>query len=148
MTLRRVPAGLAVAVAVGTMLTGCGSRYDAYCGTVRSKQASLSRTLDAGGQATLLQALPTFEQLKSQAPDDVQPDWQVLVTALSGLKSALTQAHVDPSTYDRNTTKVTPQQKDRIDAAAAQLGTQRVTDALRAVAQEARDVCHTPLTLG
>ena len=37
---------------------------------------------------------------------------------------------------------------ERIDAAAAQLGTQRVVTALQAVAQETRDVCHTPLTLG
>lgn len=149
MTLRVVPvaAGL-VAVLVAGSLSTCGSQYTDYCGTVRSHQQSLSKILDADGKAALLQALPTFERLQSQAPDDVEPQWQVLVTALTGLKSALAQAHVDPSTYDRNTTKISQQDKDRIDAAAAQLGTQRVVTALQAVAQETRDVCHTPLTLG
>lgn len=144
MTLRLVLVG----VAVTATLSACGNQYDDYCSTVRGQQASLGKILDAGGQAALLKALPTFQRLQSQAPSDVEPQWQILVTALSGLKTALADAHLDPSTYDRNTTKISQHDKDRIDAAAAQLGSARVSGALQAVAQETRDVCHTPLTLG
>lgn len=146
--MRRVALGSALAALAATALTACGNQYDAYCHTVRAKQTSLSKVLDADGKAALLEALPAFEQLKKQAPSDVQPQWQILVTALTGLQQALREAHVDPATYDRATTTISQQEKDRIDAAAAQLGTQRVAAALQAVAQETRDVCHTPLTLG
>lgn len=137
---------IATLVALG--LSACGNQYDDYCHTVHAKQTALTKILDEGGHAAMLKALPDFRQLQHQAPSDVQPQWQVLVTALSGLQKALDDAHVDASTYDRDTTKLSQQQKDRIDAAAAQLGTARVVQALQAVAQETRDVCHTPLTLG
>lgn len=146
--MRRGLAGLGVAALTVAALSACGNQDDDYCHTVRAKQTTLSKILDGDGQAALLKALPTFEQLRKQAPSDVQPQWQILVTALSGLQTALDDAHVDASTYDRNTAKITQQQKDRIDAAAAQLSTARVTGALQAVSQETRDVCHTPLTLG
>lgn len=146
--MRRALAGLGVAVLTATGVTACDNQYDSYCHTVRAQQGALSKTLDTDGHAALLRALPTFEQLQQRSPADVQPQWQVLVTALRGLQSALAQAHVDPSTYNRDTAKISQQQKDRIDAAAAQLASPRVTGALQAVSQEVRDVCHTPLTLG
>ena len=148
MTTRALGTIATVATLAAAVLTGCGNQYDDYCHSVRAKQTALSRILDAGGNAALLKALPAFRDLKSQSPTDIRPQWQVLVTALSGLQTALADAHVDAATYDRDTTTVSKQQKDAIDAAAAQLGTQRVVDALAAVAQETRDVCHTPLTLG
>jgi hypothetical protein len=131
-------------------LTSCGGDpYAGYCDSVKSHQEGLSRTLEAGGQQGLLQALPTFEDLRGDAPRDVEDDWATLTKALGELRDALEAAHADPATYDpeRPPAGVTPEQRDRIAAAATEVGGERTRAALAAVDQEARDVCHVALTL-
>ena len=123
--------------------------YQDYCDAVADRRDRLSETLGQGGPTALLAALPTFRDLREQAPDDIADEWQVLVDGLSGLQRALRAAGADPASYDREhpPTGLTPEEQDRIDAAAARLGDQRTRDALAAVEQQARDVCHAPLTL-
>lgn len=140
---------LAAAVALAT-LTACGRDPSAfYCDAVRSHRDDLSRTLDAGGQQALLKALPTFEALRDKAPSDVRDDWAVVTTALTRLRDALDAAHVDPATYDptKPPAGVSKASQMRIAAAATEVGAQRTVTALAAVDQQARDVCHAPLTL-
>jgi uncharacterized protein (DUF1778 family) len=58
-------------------------------------------------------------------------------------------AHVDPSTYDAKhpPAGVTAAQRQAIAEAATRLGSTSSLTALDAVQQQARDVCHTPLSL-
>lgn len=139
-----------IAAALATALAGCGGDpYAGYCDSVRSHQEQLTRTLDAGGPAALLEALPAFEELRRDAPDDIADDWAVLTKALGDLRDALRAAGVDPATYRPGTPPpgVSQADRDRIASAATEVGGERTRAALAAVDQQARDVCHTPLTL-
>jgi hypothetical protein len=140
----------AVLVLVVGPLAGCGGdRYASYCGSLEDHRAALTKTLDAGGPQALLRALPTLRDLQRDAPDDIADDWRTLTGALTGLQDALRDAGVDPATYDRAKPPpgVTQAERDRIDAAATEVGSARTQAALTAVDQQARDVCHASLTL-
>jgi hypothetical protein len=131
-------------------LSGCGGdRFDAYCASVKSHRDELTKTLDAGGSEALLKALPTFEELREDAPSDIEDDWTILTDALGELEDALDAAGVDWSTYDASKPPagVTQAEQDRIAAAATEVGSDRTQEALDAVDQQARDVCHAPLTV-
>jgi ATPase subunit of ABC transporter with duplicated ATPase domains len=146
--VRLLLTGLAIGVALG--LTSCGGDpYADYCDVVTSHQEQLTTTLGEGGPQALLEALPTFEELRDRAPSDVEDDWATLTKALTELEAALEQADVDPATYDpdRPPAGVTSAERDRIAAAATVVGGERTRAALAAVDQQARDVCHAPLTL-
>jgi hypothetical protein len=149
----RLAAGLATGLAIGLsagLLSGCGGDpYAGYCDAVKSHQQSLSKTLDAGGQQALLKALPIFEQLQDKAPSDVRDDWKTLTGALRRLQDAVDAAGVDPATYDaaKPPAGVTRAEQDRIAAAATEVGAERTQAAFTAVDQQARDVCHTALTV-
>jgi hypothetical protein len=150
---RLLPTVLAAATLTAVLsgaLAACGGDpYADYCGSVKEHRARLSRTLDSGGQQALLAALPTFEALRRDAPSDIADDWATLTTALDRLRGALAAAHVDPATYDRAAPPagLSQAERSRIDAAAAEVGSVRTRAALAAVDQQARDVCHQPLTL-
>lgn|GEM_PF-808175 len=146
----RRAATLAAAVALGAGLAGCGSDpVQAYCGQVQADQTRLTTVLAGGGEAALLDALPIFQQLQAKAPTDIRGDWTTVVRSLSALQKALAAAHVDPKKYDAKhpPAGVTPAQQQAIAQAASGLVSQRTLLALQAVQQEARDVCHTPLSL-
>jgi hypothetical protein len=136
--------------AVLSVAGGCGgSDYSSYCDAVTGHQEQLTDTFGSGGRAALIDALPAFEDLQAKAPSDIRGDWDQIVTSLQGLQSALRAAGVDPAAYDRNHVPggVTPAQKAAIDAASRAVGSAATTQAAQSVQQEARDVCHTPLTL-
>lgn len=139
-----------LAVLLAGTLAGCSTDpREAYCEAVAEHQESLGEILGQGGPAALLRALPTFRDLQEQAPDDIADDWRVLVDALGDLEQAVEEAGADPATYDREAPPagVTAQEQSRIDAAAAEVGSEGTRAALAAVEQQARDVCHTPLAL-
>lgn len=132
------------------VLTGCGGDpYDDYCDAVKSHRDELTKTLDVGGPRALLESLPTFEELRDRAPGDIEDDWAVVTQALAELKEALEAAGVDPASYDaeKPPSDVTQAERDRIAAAATAVGDEQTRAALAAVDQQARDVCHAPLTL-
>lgn len=145
--------GAAAATALLSGLAGLaacgGTSADAYCGSVKDNQARLSKVLGDGGEAALIEALPIFRTLQAKAPGDIRPDWDTVVKRLSGLQKALATAGVDPKTYDAKTPPagVSAPQRQAIAAAATALGSSATVTALDAVQQQARDVCHTPLSL-
>ncbi|MDI6911998.1 hypothetical protein [Nocardioides sp.] len=139
---------LAVAVLL-PLLAACGSDQDDYCAAVQEHQQELSDIVGSGAPDALLKALDAFRDLQDQAPDDITDEWQQVVGRIEALAEALDAAGVDPATYDRDHPPegVTAEQKARIDAAAAQLGSGTTLRALQDLDQQARDVCRTPLTL-
>jgi hypothetical protein len=144
--IRGATTGAALLLLV-TLLTGCGGR--SYCDSVKSHQADLGTIISTGGRGALLQALPVFEDLRAAAPADVADDWQLLVTRITALRNALTDAHVDPASYDPEhpPTGLTPAQRTAILRAAAGVGAADTRQALADLQQEVLDVCHTPLDL-
>lgn len=147
MTLLRL-AGLCEAALLLTLLTSCG-HGQSYCAAVKDHQAELGSIVQAGRRTALLQALPIFEDLQSKAPDDVADDWQLLVTRIHALRTALREAGVDPATYDAKHPPAGLSTADRsaIRRAAAQLAAADTQQAFATVQQEVLDVCHTPLEI-
>jgi hypothetical protein len=133
-------------------LDACG-HGDSYCGAVKDHQSDLGSISHAGGgagdRAGLIQALPAFEDLDKLAPDDVADDWQLLVTRIQALDTALRKAGADPATYDAEhpPAGLSAESRGLIRRAAAQLAASDTHQALATVQQEVLDVCHTPLDL-
>lgn len=149
MTGVRVRVAMAALVAASMLpLAGCG-HGGGYCGAVKAHQAELGTIVHGGSRAALIQALPDFEDLQGKAPDDVADDWQLLVSRIKALDSALKNAGVDPSTYDaaHPPSGLSAEDRGLIRRAAAQLAASDTQQALATVQQEVLDVCHTPLDL-
>ena len=145
---RRTRAGLAGAVLLAPLLTACGG-HDSYCDTVKDHQAEIGSALRNGDRTGALQLLPAFQDLQAAAPDDVQDDFQLLVTRITALRNALDDAGVDASSYDPRhpPAGLTPAERARISGAAAELAAPDAVQALGSVQQEVLDVCHIPLEL-
>ena len=141
---------LVALLALGVLVTGCKSDQERYCDAVMDHQEKLTEVLGDGSPSALLEALAIFRDLADDAPDDIRDDWKVVVDAIAGLQDALETAGVDPATYDRDhpPSGLSQADKDRIDQAAAELGSEATVTAFNAVDQEAKDVCGTPLQLG
>ncbi len=103
----------------------------------------------AGSPAALLEALPIFRDLADQAPDDIRDDWKTFLDPLEELDDALRDADLDAATYDPKAlpADLTDDERERIEAAGAALADPAVVAAFDAVQQQAKDVCHTPLSL-
>lgn len=162
MTLQRIITATAVvlAVAVASVVVwqlvrddnsydaGDDDRFATYCDEVESQQEGLGEALAAGGGTTgLFDALPAFRELAAEAPQDIADDWQVVVTRIENLETALSDAGVDPASYDRDNPPagLDEDAQRRIDAAAAALAGRASQAAFSRVSQHSRDVCHTPL---
>jgi hypothetical protein len=130
------------------LLAGCG-HGQSYCNAVQDHQSDLGSIVSGGDRAALIQALPIFEDLQGKAPDDVADDWELLVTRIKALDTALKDADVDPATYDAKHPPAGLSAEDRglIRRAAAELAASDTQQALATVQQEVLDVCHTPLEL-
>jgi len=130
------------------VLSGCGGGDD-YCDAVQDHQTELSDVTASGDAGALLQALPIFRDLEKRSPEDIRDDWQAFLDPLTELDEALRAAGIDPTTYDR---KALPDglddaQRTRIQEAAAGILAPTVVQAFDSVQQQAKDVCHTPMTL-
>ncbi|MGZ6734782.1 MAG: hypothetical protein ACXVDH_09070 [Nocardioides sp.] len=147
----RRAAVLALVAVLGSGVSACGSSSstDDYCAAVTSHRDDLSRILGDGGGAALLDALPIFRELQAKAPSDIADDWTTVIDRLAALDAALKAAGVDPSTYDaaHAPASLAAAQREAIATAATALGSPATVSALDAVQQQARDVCHTPITL-
>jgi hypothetical protein len=139
----------ATLVLVGAAGAGCASDQEKYCDAVEEHQAELGELAGEGGPSALLDALPIYRELQEQAPDDIADEWQQVVRSVEGLQEALDDAGVDPGTYDPEQPPegVTEDQVAAIAAAADRVGSAETQNALQGLDQQARDVCHTPLSL-
>jgi hypothetical protein len=146
---RGVPA--TVLVPVLALLAGaCTDQQEEYCEAVQDHQQELGEVLGDGSPDALLKALPIFEELADQAPDDLRDEWKTVIDALEGLRQALADAGVDPATYDRDDPPdgVSQADQDAIDGAASRLASEETVTAFSGVDQQAKDVCGTPLQIG
>ena len=131
------------------LLGACADRQEAYCSAVEEHQQELTRIASDGEQDSLLRALAIFRELEARAPGDITDEWQQVIGRIEDLDAALRDADVDPATYDRKHPPADLGDEDRvrIDAAARELGSATTQQALQDLDQQARDVCHTPLSL-
>ena len=136
------------ALLVAGLLSGCGGGDD-YCDTVQANQAELTDVTASGKPAALLQALPIFRDLEKRSPDDIRDDWQAFLDPLTELDKALRDAGLDPATYDAQALpdSLDDAQRTRIEDAAAGILAPTVVRAFDSVQQQAKDVCHTPMSL-
>ncbi|MFT4085208.1 MAG: hypothetical protein QM638_21715 [Nocardioides sp.] len=140
----------ATALVLAPALVACGSGgTSSYCSEVSDQQSKLTDTLAGGDAAALLAALPIFTALEEKAPSDIADDWRTLVDALNGLQTALDAAGVKASDYVDGKPPAGTSAADRrsILKAADKVSTTAVQEAAVNVQQQARDVCHTSLTL-
>jgi hypothetical protein len=140
---------LVVAALLLPLLAACGSDRDQYCDAVKEHQQELSDIVGSDDPDALIEALDVFRDLQAEAPADISDEWQQVVSRVEALSDALDEAGVDPASYDRDhpPAGLSAEDKARIDAAAAQLGSGTTLRALQDLDQQARDVCKTPLTL-
>ena len=134
---------------VAPLLVACGDERDGYCDAVAEHQEHLSEIVGSGEPDAMLQALDIFQDLQDQAPSDITDEWQQVVSSVEALQGALDDAGVDGASYDRDhpPSDLTAEQKKSIDDAAARVGGAETLQAIKDLDQQARDVCHTPLTL-
>ena len=144
---RNRPSRTAALLLAASLLTGCGG--DDYCGAVEEHQAELTDESASGSPAALLEALPVFRDLQEQAPDDILDDWETFLDPLTELDEALEAADVEPATYDPENlpADLTDEERERIEAAGAALADPAVVAAFDGVQQQAKDVCHTPMSI-
>lgn len=147
--MRRVLAVTLLAPLLVRGLAGCGTDQGSYCEAVEARQAELTDIVSSTRPDALLRAQSIFEELEERAPDDIADDWDVLVDAVEDLDAALEDAGVEPGSYDPTDppADVSVERREAIAEASRRLASPEVADALRAVDQQVRDVCHTPLTM-
>ncbi len=136
--------------AVALLASACADQQEKYCEAVEDHQQELGEVLGDGSPDALLKALPIFEKLADEAPEDLRDEWKTVIDALDGLQQALEDAGVDPATYDREDPPegVSQADQDAIDVAAGRLTSEANVTAFSAVDQQAKDVCGTPLLIG
>ena len=131
------------------LVGACADPQETYCAAVEEHQEELTRITTDGERDSLLRALEIFQDLESKAPGDVTDEWQQVIGRIEDLDEALRDADVDPATYDPESppADLGDEDKARIDAAARELGSETTQRAFGDLQQQARDVCHTPLSL-
>ncbi|MGH3352654.1 MAG: hypothetical protein ACRDPS_18450 [Nocardioides sp.] len=145
----RLAAQLLAVPILATGLSSCGDPIDDYCESLKGHQEELTKTLGEGGTGGLIAALPVFEDLERDAPDDIAKDWKTLTGAVSGLSAALDEAGVSAEEFEggRAPEGVTDAEQEKIAEAATKVSSKKTQEASVRVQQQARDVCHTSLTL-
>ena len=149
MTSLRMAAPLLVLPILATGLSSCGDPIDDYCESLRGHQEQLTNTLGEDGTGGLIAALPIFEDLERNAPDDIAKDWKTLTGAISGLSTALEDAGVSADDFENGEPPegVSDAEAKKIADAATKVSSTKTQEASVRVQQQARDVCHTSLTL-
>lgn len=151
-TLPLLAAVVAVVLVGGFLLlrgTGEDDPFADYCSAVTDHREEIGAALGAGATTGLLRALPSFEALAAESPDDIRADWTLVVERITALEKALDDAGVDALTYDVENPPADLSADDRkaIETAAVRLGSPETATALSHVEQQARDVCKSPLSM-
>ncbi len=137
------------ALLASVLLGGCSDDPEAaYCETVEEHQRTLTEIAASEDAGTLLEALAPYRALADDAPRDVAADWDQVVDALSALEVAVEEAGVDPSTYDAASPPagLAAADRDAVEQAAEELGSEATVSAMARVEQHALDACGTPLS--
>jgi hypothetical protein len=134
-------------------LTGCASETESYCselGTQKDALADLAVRSGEPGGDVLGETLDIWRDLRDKAPGDIEDEWSTLVFALEGLDEAFDAAGTTPAEYDPDSPPESTSRAEaqRLEDAAAELASERVTAAGEGVEQHARDVCKVDLGLG
>ncbi len=140
---------LVALVLVAGLATGCSGDPQAdYCQAVEEHQVALTEIAASDDTGSLFDALPVYDDLADEAPDDIAGEWAQVVDSLRRLEGALDEAGVDPSSYESDEPPADLDQDDRaaIEAAARHVGSEQTVTAMASVEQHALDVCGTPLS--
>lgn len=136
-------------VLVAGLATGCSGDPQAdYCEAVENHQVELTEIAASTDAGALFDALPVYDDLAEEAPDDIAGEWDQVVGPLRALEDALDEAGVDPSSYDaaKPPADLDPERRKTIEGAARRVGSEQTVTAMAAVEQHALDVCGTPLS--
>jgi hypothetical protein len=144
---------LAAAGLLLSTLTGCADQTESYCGALADRRETLTDLATRAGEPgsdVLADTREQWQELREEAPDDIADEWATLVYALQGLVEAFEEAGTSPAEFDPADPPpgVSADEADRLEDAAAELASRRVTAAGEAVEQHARDVCDVDLGLG
>lgn len=134
-------------------LAGCASQTETYCSELKDQKQTLADlAVQAGrpGEDALTPTLEVWRGLRDESPDDIRDEWSTLVFALEGLVEAFDAAGTTPGEYNPASPPkgVTDAESQRLEDAAAELASGRVSAAGEGVEQHARDVCKVDLGLG
>lgn len=148
---RAVAFGLSGAVLL-PLLAACSDPTESYCGELEEQQPvlrDLAERADDPGTDVFGESLGVFGTLREAAPGDVADEWDTLYFAWEGLSDAFDAAGASPRAYDPANPPegIDQAEQDAIADAAAELRSQRVTDAGDGIEQHARDVCGVDLGL-
>lgn len=135
-----------------TPLTSCASETESYCAELESQKETLADLAVRSGEPgtdVLGETLDVWRDLQGEAPGGIADEWTTLVFALEGLVEAFEEAGTSPAEYDpaNQPEGVTDAEAKKLEAAAAELASQRVVEAGQGVEQHARDVCKVSLGL-
>jgi hypothetical protein len=127
-------------------LTGCASRTETYCSTLRGDKATLqglAAKADKPGSDVIGQSLDIFSDLHDKAPSDLTDEWATFESAWRGLDHALSEAGVSPQQFrdGKKPAGVSTSQYAAIQRAAERFRSQRVVAAAEGIQQQAQDVC-------
>ena len=135
----------ALVLALLPLVGACGGDpVDEYCAQVQADREKLAdMTSDEASGAALLEHLGLLRTLADKAPRDLADEWQTFLNAVENLDKALRAAKVDPEAFKagRPPAGTSAAQLQAIREAATQMGDPDVVQAVRAIEQQARDVC-------
>lgn len=148
---RALARALAAALALAG-LAGCASETERYCDELEERRQTLATLAISStqGEDTLVDTLAVLRDLHDEAPGDIEDEWSTLLFGYEGLVEAFDAAEATPGELDPSAPPagVTAAELDRIQGAAAELGSRRVLAAADGIEQHARDVCKVDLGLG
>ena len=149
----RAGAGLAAAVLLGSLLTGCSSDTESYCDAVRDKKTELTRLSESAGEPgseVMTGSLDVFRDLSDEAPEDLADEWDTFLGAWEGLTTALEDAGADVADFDpeHRPEGMEPAEFEAVKRAAAELTSPQVVEAAGGIEQHALDVCKVDLSTG
>lgn len=128
-------------------LTGCSSSPGGYCADLKAKSAVFTSAASATQVSALTGVLSTIDTLRQESPDDMRDEWDTFYYAWEGLVQALNAAGVsgDIPQAGKRPDGVSKTDWADVQAAAEELSSARVADAVTSIEQQALDVCKVDL---
>jgi hypothetical protein len=146
MTSRRRVALVLSFCALLALPVACGDEEAKYCEMLGKHRTAFA---DDGSGQTLIAGLSAFKEIAKAAPDDLTDEWQVFLDALETLDQKLDAADIKPTDVveGKQPEGVSDADWAAVQAAANNLGTPAVADALNGIDQQGKDVCKVQLGL-